>query len=124
MHNMSLQVTGIALIVIGVGGYLAYDAYRQSSWSGTPNAPAGATHPMFTLYDHTLHPYAPQPEIKNLTNWEVSNGKDDKDTVYTETDGKRHAYKDVPTFSFVPVSVFRRNTHMFDIDIPYTGPVP
>ena len=113
---MSIQTAAVTLIILSVGGYLAYDAYKQSSLAPNPNTSSHA--PLFPSY---ALPHVDQRVIPVTTGAQIGTPEL---TYIDPNDHLKHSFKDVPTFSFVPVSVFRRNPRLFDIDSPYTGPVP
>ena len=117
---MSIQTAGITLIVLGVGGYLAYEAFQQFSGANDLSAERLAAK-LFPQYDHVLHPVVAQEEFMNSR---VDFGEATKIPTYTDALGKSYKVQDAPTISLVPVSQLQRNPHMFDLDIKYHGPVP
>jgi hypothetical protein len=107
----------ITLIILSVGGYYAYNAIKSASVSVANSTTTGK--PLFPGYALPKI----QLDTHNITNWDKLTRYSD-DYTYDENDKKWYKtteyenLKAKTNYSFVPVSVYRRNPHMFDLDIP------
>lgn len=109
---MSFQSAAITVIVLSVGGYLAYGAIKEVV--NVVHVSTTSTATMFPAY-HLPDP--PPEEVPYVTGAQYGPGFQGE--TYIGVDGKRYKVKADRSVSFVPVSVFRRNPHMFDLDPSY-----
>ena len=109
---MSFQTAAITVIVLSVGGYLAYGAIKEVAQVIHVSTTSTAT--MFPAY-HLPDP--PPQEVPYVTG--VQYGPGFEGETYIGVNGKRYKVRADRSVSFVPVSEYRRNPHLFDLDAPY-----
>ena len=108
----SFQQAAITVIVLSVGGYYAYGATKEVVRVVRVSTTLPAT--MFPAY---RLPDAPPEEVPFVDG--VQYGPGFQGETYIGVDGKRYKVKAGRSVSFVPVSSFQRNPHLFDLDPQY-----